>query len=103
REHRARPRCPTCRAATIRPDDAKADQREAAVVCDVSELGLGLYVFNRFPANTLLLVEFERAPVKPRVICVRHATEVEDGVILGGKVYNAFKSTELETLQRPEE
>jgi hypothetical protein len=32
-----------------------------------------------------------------------HATEAEDGEILGCKLYDGFTSAELEALQRPEQ
>src|SRR5258706_4713962 len=82
-EQRSRPRYATCRGAMIRPHTASAAARQPAVVADVSESGLGLFVFSRFPEDALLLVEFEGALAQPRIARVAHVTESEEGVTLG--------------------
>lgn len=43
-EQRSHTRYLTRRGAVIRPCTAKMDQRQPAVICDVSESGLGLFV-----------------------------------------------------------
>jgi hypothetical protein len=60
-----------------------------------------MFVDCRFREDTVLLVEFQEAAVRPRAVRVMHRTESSDGWMIGCELEEQFTEKELNVLRQP--
>jgi hypothetical protein len=100
-EQRTEPRHYSGRGAVICQRPGQASAAEVAVIWDVSQGGLGLFMSSPRTPGTALYIKFQDAAVRARMARVIHATPAEGGWMLGCELDCPLTEAELEALREP--